>query len=126
MSDTCNVPHDEKRKQNRLEGKLLSYPAPCALTARCPENLCDTSSWKEIVQVQWSSLQPSTPPEDLLGPTQVASAFPIFVHHIPANDGGTAYNELASGKTAICYCLCCCLICTFHLLKKCQILCYVQ
>ena len=48
-----------------------------------------------MIQVEPDSVHLSTPPpEDLLEPIQASSAFPVFVQHMPDNDGGTTYNEL--------------------------------
>ena len=45
-------------------------------------------------QGQLDSVQPNAPPEDLLGAAQGPSDFPVFVQHMPGNDGIPAYNEL--------------------------------
>ena len=47
-----------------------------------------------MAQVYQVNVQLSAIPENLLGPTQAPSAFPVFVQHMPANDGGPAYIEL--------------------------------
>lgn len=101
MSETGDLPHDEKGKQNRLEDKLPPRPAPHTFTARHPEHLRETRGQEEqeMVQGRWVRVQPSAPPEDWSGATQAASAFPIFVQHMPANDGGHAYNELTCRPT---------------------------
>ena len=46
-----------------------------------------------MLEAQQDSVQLSAPPENLLGPTQAPSAFPVFVQHMPANDGALACNE---------------------------------
>ena len=38
------------------------------------------------------SVLPSALPEDLLGPTQATSAFPVFMQHMPPTDGGFTYE----------------------------------
>lgn len=59
-----------------------------------PEHLCEARGLElqETIQAPQDSVQQSTPPEDLLRPTQAPSAFPVFVKHMPAND--VAYNEM--------------------------------
>ena len=81
--ETGNLTHDESGKQTRLEGKLLPCPACRGLKEQ-----------EGTAQVQQVNVQPSAPPENLLGPTQAPSAFPVFVQHMPANNGGQPYNEL--------------------------------
>jgi hypothetical protein len=53
-------------------------------------------SWEEQGETkgQRAKVHPSIPPEDLLEPTQAPKAFPVFVQHMPGNDGIPAYNEL--------------------------------
>lgn len=48
-----------------------------------------------MIQVQPDRIQQNAPPKDMLGLTQASSFFPVFVHHMPANDGAPAYNELS-------------------------------
>ena len=47
-----------------------------------------------MLQGQWDSVHPSVLPEDLFDATQTTPAFPVFVQHMPANDGGHVYSEL--------------------------------
>lgn len=49
--------------------------------------------------MQCQQVLPSAPPEDLLGVTQASSPFSVLVQHMPANDGGHAYNELTWCQT---------------------------
>ena len=96
VNETGKGPHDEKRKEDRLEGKVLPHPAPPTFSTRCPKHLSETRGREEqeVAQVQEVNVHLSAPPEDLRGPTQASSAFPVFVQHVPANDGIPAYNEL--------------------------------
>lgn len=49
---------------------------------------------EEVQQVQRVNVQQSAPPKDLLRATPAPSTFPVFVYHIPDNNGGHTYNEL--------------------------------
>lgn len=94
-SETRNLLHYARGQKTRPEG-LPCCPALHTFTARHPEHLRETRGQEEqeMVQGRWVRVQPSAPPEDWSGATQAASAFPIFVQHMPANDGAHAYNEL--------------------------------
>jgi hypothetical protein len=94
--ETGNLPYDENRKQTGQEDKLPPCPFPHAFTDSCPKHLNETRLWEEQeeVKVQCVNVQPRTAPEDLLGATLAPSAFPVFVQHMPANDGGHDSNEL--------------------------------
>ena len=47
-----------------------------------------------MTQIEPHRFQPSPPPEDLFGPTQVLSALQVFLQHMPNNEGAPAYREL--------------------------------
>lgn len=68
-SETRNFPHDERGTQTELEGRLPPYSAPSTFTAWCPEHLHGTRDQEEqeTIQRQQDTVQPSAPPEDLLG-----------------------------------------------------------
>ena len=74
---------------------MLPCSAPWTFTTKCPKQLSETRGQKEeVAHGQRVNVQPNAPPEDLLGPTQAPSAFPVFVQHIHAHDGAHASNNL--------------------------------
>ena len=77
VNETGKGPHDEKRKEDRLEGKVLPHPAPPTFSTRCPKHLSDKRGREEqeVPQEQRVNGQPSASPGDLLGATQAPSAF---------------------------------------------------
>jgi len=97
VNEMGNVPHDEKGKENRLEGEVPPCPAPRTFTTRCcPKCPSETRGpeKQEVPQAPRVNVQPGASPEDLIGPTQAPTAFPVFVQYMPANDGIPAYKEL--------------------------------
>lgn len=94
VSESRNSLQDERRKQTRLEGKFLPNHAPCILLPGVQSTCIRQKVGKpEAVQEKWVTVKPSALPEDLYEATQAPSAFLVFVQHMPANDGGEAYDE---------------------------------
>lgn len=56
-----------------------------------------------MVQAKRVNMQLNEPPEDLLGSTQKASAFPVLVQNMPATDGISSYNELSGQPIKVLY-----------------------
>lgn len=95
-NENQNLSLDKKRKQTRLKDKQPHLPDPCIFITRYSKHLSEIRSGeeKEAAQGQQDNVLPNKSPVDLLGPIQTASVLPVFLQHMPANDGIPAYHEL--------------------------------